>query len=226
MKKIGIFLIVLVFILDCSKEKKEEKKDEKKKDLVKVEKQIEKKPIEKPKKTEPQIPPETPPQPSLVQREEFKKPEVPLPPQPNLPPSLLPDPRLLLTLDDILRITETKRSFERKNLHGIPETSYYTSLYFAPKENENEFGVSVQLWYEDNEVSLKNKYAQHFQTYPNAVEIKGIGDKTFFAFWGDILYISFFEVKKKLIVTLSCGKNICNSDEIYELGKKVSMRLK
>jgi hypothetical protein len=61
-------------------------------------------------------------------------------------------------------------------------------------------------------------------SYPSAVEVAPVAGKTFFAWWDEVLFVTFVQPAKNLVVVLSCGRKHCDSDRLYDLAKKVATR--
>jgi hypothetical protein len=138
-----------------------------------------------------------------------------------LPP--LQDVRLLLTVNDAEEISRGKGALRRTVLPGVPSDADTDSLYYEPTKG-NSYGLGVQVFRSRNAVATRDRFAAMMASYPSAQEIAPVAGRTFFAYWDEVLFVAFIQPPRNLVVVLSCGRNFCDSDSIYELSRKVSAR--
>lgn len=153
--------------------------------------------------------------------------DAPKPPRPApaVKESLLPDLRLLLTATDVTQAGDKKTVFRKRPLPGMAVTPEQDALYYEP-EKDSSYGFGIQVFRERNTLKAKQRFESMFASYPNSVEIAPVAGDTFFAFWDEVLFVSFMHPYNGMIVVLSCGRPYCDSDSLYALSKKVSVRLK
>ena len=144
-------------------------------------------------------------------------------PKPPAPPAQ--DIRLLLTMADIKGIAGDKVRFVRRNLPGVVNSKETEALMFAPEKGD-AFGFSIQVYYDKPGPKARQRFDNLFATYPNAVEIAPVAGRTFFAYFGDVIHVGFLHPMTGKIVVLSCGQKFCDSDQLYELAKKVASRVR
>ena len=144
-------------------------------------------------------------------------------PKDAVPPTQ--DIRLLLTMADIKEIAGDKVRFVRRNLPGVINSKETEALMFAPEKGD-AFGFAIQVYYEKPGPRARQRFDNLFATYPNAVEIAPVAGRTFFAYFGEVIHVGFLHPMTGKIVVLSCGQKFCNSDQLYELAKKVASRVR
>lgn len=150
---------------------------------------------------------------------------LPVPERPKViarPP--MPDLRLIMTINDVMEVAKGKVSFRRTELAGAVHDEDTDALYFEP-EKGTSFGFALQVFRGRDMEMVRNRYSEFLASYPNSQEITPISGKTFFAYWGEVLFIGFVQPSKYMVVIVSCGRNYCDSDGLYELAKKISSRL-
>jgi hypothetical protein len=139
----------------------------------------------------------------------------------------MPDIDRILTPLDVNQIAGKKISFESGvPLPGIPASDTYRSLFYNPKGKKDKFGFGIQIWKLSDPLKAKQKYQDLLYTIPHAQDVIPVANQTLFGYWEDILYISFSSLMDNFVVMISCNREICNSDAIYNLGKLVAGRLK
>jgi len=149
-------------------------------------------------------------------------------PAPAAPPparQMLPDLRLLLTATDVARAADGKTGFRRRGLPGVEASDEQDAIYYEPVKGAS-FGFAIQVFRERDSNRTKQRFESMFASYPNAVEVAPVAGNTFFAYWDEVLFISFMHPYNGLIVVLSCGRRYCDSDSVYELASKVSARIR
>ena len=149
---------------------------------------------------------------------------VPAPIAPPVPArGPLPDVRLLLTAKDIASVAGEKVAFRRVPLPGIPTTDDQDALYFEPEKGAN-FGFAIEVFRGRDQEAVRERYAAMLASYPSATEIAPVAGKTFFAYWDEVLFVTFIQQPRNLVFVLSCGRKFCDSDKLYELARKVGSR--
>jgi hypothetical protein len=152
-------------------------------------------------------------------------------PQPVAPPPVampaprpaMPDLRLLMTANDVSTLAGTKVAFHRSPLAGSTPGDDLDSLYWAPDKG-NDFGFAIQVFRMRDAEAARERFSTMLASYPSATEIAPISGKTFFAYWDEVLFVTFVQPGKNFVYVLSCGRKFCDSDKLYELAKKVASR--
>ncbi|NOZ01867.1 MAG: hypothetical protein GXP54_08270 [Deltaproteobacteria bacterium] len=137
----------------------------------------------------------------------------------------IPDLRLLLTATDVTQNGGGRSAFRRRAMPGMVVTPDQDALYYEP-EKGSSYGFGIQVFHEKNMARAKQRFESMFASYPNSVEIAPVAGNTFFAYWDEVLFVSFMNQHNGLIVVLSCGRPYCDSDSLYALAKKVSSRIR
>jgi len=135
----------------------------------------------------------------------------------------IPDPRLLLTVKDVVDVAG-KKPFHPSMLPGARINEDADSLYYEPEGSTN-FGLGIQLFRTKGAQDLKDRFGQMMASYPSAVDVTPFPTKAFFAYWGDVLFFSFTHSGRSLAVVISCGRKYCDSEELYRLAKTVYSRI-
>lgn len=135
----------------------------------------------------------------------------------------IPDLRLLLTATDLTTLAP-KQAFHKSALAGTAISDNADGLYFAP-EKASTFGVGIQVFRARDASDLRERFSKMTASYPSAVDLKGLSDKAFFAYWGEVLSVGFTHPGRSLAVVVSCGRKFCDSDAIYQLAKTVHSRI-
>jgi hypothetical protein len=135
----------------------------------------------------------------------------------------LPDLRLLLTENDVKAATDGKVPFHRSVLPGSPASEDQDSLYWEPDKGTS-YGFGIQLFRLADPNAVRERYTSLLASYPAATEVTAVAGKTFFAYWGELLYVVFVQPSRNTVFVLSCGRKYCDSDELYDLARKVASR--
>ncbi|MCB9728922.1 MAG: hypothetical protein H6744_13890 [Deltaproteobacteria bacterium] len=149
--------------------------------------------------------------------------EVPAAHQPTAGPVGL-DISRFLNVNDVRRITGDRTLTPNGTLSGIPPSETYGSMYFAPPVRAN-FGVSLQVWIERTRRDANDRFRRMRRDYTNAEDTTVVGPKGFFSYWNDILTISFSDLTKRVVVSVSCNASICRPDQLIALANAVRERL-
>jgi hypothetical protein len=135
----------------------------------------------------------------------------------------LPDLRLLLTANDVSTLAGPKAAFKRSSLPGVLASEDVDSLLYEPEKGA-AYGFGLQVFRGRDAEAVRERYAAMLASYPSAQEIGPISGKTFFAWWDEVLFVTFVQQNKNLVVVVSCGRKFCDSDKLYDLARKVSTR--
>jgi hypothetical protein len=139
------------------------------------------------------------------------------------PRPAMPDLRLLLTANDVSTLAGPKAQFHRSPLAGSTPGDDLDSLYWSPDKG-NDFGFAIQVFRMRDAEAARERFSTMLASYPSATEIAPISGKTFFAYWDEVLFVTFVQPGKNFVYVLSCGRKFCDSDKLYELAKKVASR--
>jgi hypothetical protein len=149
--------------------------------------------------------------------------EAAAPAQPTAgPPGL--DISRYLNINDVRRITGDRTLTPNGTLSGIPASETYNSVYFAPPVRAN-FGVSLQIWVERTRRDANDRFRRMRRDFSNAEDTSAAGPKAFFSYWNDILTVSFSDLTKRIVVSVSCNSSICKPDQLLALANAVRERL-
>jgi hypothetical protein len=129
-----------------------------------------------------------------------------------------------LTITDARKITGEATLSVGKPLAGIEAGARYNSAYFAP-QLRSEFGVSLQVWKERIRRDANDRYNKAKRDYPNAEETTAVAPKAIFSYFGKIMTLTFADLAKSLVVSVSCGDTVCSPDELVSLAKLVRGRI-
>jgi hypothetical protein len=129
-----------------------------------------------------------------------------------------------LTIADVRTLTGDRTLAPAGSLSGIPASDTYNSLYFAPPVRVN-FGLSLQVWKEKTRRDANERYRRMEKEYPNAEDTPAVPPKSFLSQWNDILALSFTDLTKRVIVSVSCHQNVCTPAELVEVAKLVKSRI-
>ncbi len=150
------------------------------------------------------------------------------PERPAKPMALREGPPLnvlnLLSLDDVRVVTESKIPLEEGRLTGVPRSPGYNNIYYADARG-NRFGVAIQVWREDSIRDSRWRFQQLASTYPNVTANQAVTPQTFFSHWDDIYHLVFHNQGRRSSVAVSCGRHICDPEELVELARRVQSRL-
>ena len=134
------------------------------------------------------------------------------------------DPTRFLSLRDVRAITGESTLSAAGGLSGIAPSETYNSAYYA-RATRTKFGVSLQVWKERIRRDTNDRYQQMRRDYPNAEDITGVAPKSFFSVFGDIMTLTFADLTKRTILSVSCSREVCSPDELVSLAKAAKGRL-
>jgi hypothetical protein len=129
-----------------------------------------------------------------------------------------------MTITDARRITEDATLSKGKPLTGIEPGPNYNVSYFAP-QLRSKFGVSVQVWKEKIRRDANDRYRKMKRDFPNAEDTTAISPSALFSHFQGIMSLSFVDLTKSIVVSVSCGDTVCSDDELVALANAVKKRL-
>jgi hypothetical protein len=129
-----------------------------------------------------------------------------------------------MTITDARKITGEATLSVGQPLAGIEPGARYNNAYFAP-QLRSEFGVSLQVWKERIRRDANERYNKAKRDYPNAEETTAVAPKAIFSYFGKIMTLTFADLAKSIVVSVSCGDTVCSPDELVSLAKLVKGRL-
>lgn len=131
----------------------------------------------------------------------------------------------LLSMADVKTVTKTRTRLDRTTLPGIPVHAGYNNIFFRARRWE-QFGVSVQVWKEANGRDARWRYDQMVASYPNVTENESVTKKSFFSYWGEVYHLVFLLEDVNATIGVSCGRKICDPEQLLELATRVRDRAK
>jgi len=129
-----------------------------------------------------------------------------------------------LSVQDVRTLTGERTLTTMGHLKGIPTDESYNSAYFAPSTRSN-FGVALQVWKERIRRDANQRYTQMRADFPNAEDTTALGGKSFISHFDDIVTLTFADLTKRVIVSVSCGQRICTGDQLLSLANAVKEKL-
>ena len=129
-----------------------------------------------------------------------------------------------MTITDARRITGDTTLSKGKPLTGIEPGPNYNVSYFAP-QLRSKFGVSVQIWKEKIRRDANDRYRKMKRDFQNTEDTTAISPSALFSHFQGIMSLSFVDLTKSIVVSVSCGDTVCSGDELVDLAKAVKKRL-
>jgi len=129
-----------------------------------------------------------------------------------------------LSVQDVRTLTGERTLTSMGHLKGISTSEGYNSAYFAPSVRAN-FGVSLQVWKERIRRDANQRYAQMRADFPNAEDTTALGGKSFISYFDDIISLTFADLTKRVIVSVSCSQKICTGDQLLSMANAVKEKL-
>ena len=133
----------------------------------------------------------------------------------------------LLSLREARKMSETKRLTRMGPVVGIEPGERYNSFYFAPPKR-SQFGIAVQVWKERTIGSVNERFNLMKRDYPNTNDTREVAkgsDREFFSNWNDIMSVTVAGMKKRTVVTISCGTKTCSLKQLYEIARATYSRI-
>jgi hypothetical protein len=130
-----------------------------------------------------------------------------------------------LTRNLIKQATGYRPALRPAPLAGQSATPAYNFMRLQPGTRRN-FGVSLQIWREDNPGAQSRFFNELLRQYPEARRARALGDSSFQAGWEELHYLAWLDRKKRYIAVLTCDKRICTKDkQTTALARKLADRL-
>ncbi len=123
-----------------------------------------------------------------------------------------------LPLRKVRELTGQLRMASVGPVPGIKPTPRYNSSLYMPPGRTPTFGVGLQVWREPTRRDVNNRYLRMKGQYTNAEETQALApDKAFFAYYGNIMSLTFMSFGKKRVVSVSCGETVCDQKKLLDL---------
>ncbi len=129
-----------------------------------------------------------------------------------------------MTITEARKITGDATLSKGRPLTGIEPSANYNVSYFAP-QLRSKFGVSVQVWKEKIRRDANDRFRKMKRDYPNAEETKAVPPSAIFSHFQGIMTLSFADLTKSIVVSVSCGDTVCSDQELVDLANAVKKRL-
>ena len=129
-----------------------------------------------------------------------------------------------LSVQDVRTLSGDRTLTSMGHLPGIAAGEAYNSVYFAPSVRAN-FGVSLQVWKERIRRDANQRFTQMRADYPNAEDTTALGGKSFISYFGKIVTLTFADLTKRVVVSVSCGQRICTGDQLLSMANAVKEKL-
>jgi hypothetical protein len=127
---------------------------------------------------------------------------------------------LVLNEPDIRSITGFDGAFETGPLNDEPDTNLYSSQHFRALGQPESFDVALRVWKLDS-AAADERYGELLSTLPQVKEVNEIADRSMRATESQIFGVGFVDVKRGVVVLLTCGQSQCKSiDVLVALGRK------
>ena len=98
----------------------------------------------------------------------------------------------------------------RNRLAGIPRSTTYDSMHVHPTGTGAHHGAAVQVWLHADDAAARRAWDRDLSRYPSAVEAPGVGEASFRAYRGGILYLHFLSEKHRAVVSVTCDLLLCS----------------
>jgi hypothetical protein len=129
-----------------------------------------------------------------------------------------------LSVQNVRTLTGERTLTSMGRLKGIETGEGYNSIYFAPSVRSN-FGVSLQVWKERIRRDANQRYTKMRADFPNPEDTTALGGKSFISYFDDIISLTFADLTKRVIVSVSCSQKICTGDQLLSLANAVKEKL-
>ena len=129
-----------------------------------------------------------------------------------------------MTITQARKITGDATLSKGRPLTGIEPSATYNVSYFAP-QLRSKFGVSVQVWKEKIRRDANERFRKMKRDFPNAEETKAVPPSAIFSHFQGIMTLSFTDLTKSIVVSVSCGDTVCSDQELVDLANAVKKRL-
>ena len=125
---------------------------------------------------------------------------------------------------DIRKLLSNDTLVEEGGLSGIAPSEGYNSVYFAPPVRST-FGVAVQVWRDKTRRDANVRFRRMRAQYANAEDTTAPTAKSFVSQWDDILTLTFANLTKRVVVSVSCSTTICKPAQLLSVAKAISAKL-
>ena len=125
---------------------------------------------------------------------------------------------------DLRKLVSNDTLVEEGGLSGIPASEGYNSVYFAPPVRST-FGVSVQVWKDKTRRDANVRFRRMRAQYANAEDTTAPTAKSFVSQFDEILTLSFANLTKRIVVSVSCSTAICKPPQLLAVAKSISAKL-
>jgi len=125
---------------------------------------------------------------------------------------------------DIRKLLSNDTLVEEGGLSGIAPSEGYNSVYFAPPVRST-FGVAVQVWRDKTRRDANVRFRRMRSQYANAEDTTAPTAKSFVSQWDDILTLTFANLTKRVVVSVSCSTTICKPAQLLSVAKAISAKL-
>ena len=125
---------------------------------------------------------------------------------------------------DLRKLLSNDTLVEEGPLVGIAPSESYNSLYYAPPVRSS-FGVSVQLWRDKTRRDANVRFRRMRAQYANAEDTTAPSAKSFVSQWDDILTLTFANLTKRIVVSVSCSTKLCKPAQLLAVAKSISDKL-
>ena len=146
------------------------------------------------------------------------------PPAPAEPKRPVLDVARFLPVKDLRTLTGERTLAAKGQLAGIPATETYNSAYFAPSKR-SEFGVSLQVWKERIRRDVNQRFERMRADFPNAEDTTAIGPKGFISYYDDIVTLTFADLSRRVVASVSCSQKICTGEQLLSVANAVNEKL-
>jgi hypothetical protein len=129
-----------------------------------------------------------------------------------------------ITQAELRKLVGNDTLVQEGGLSGIQPSDRYNSVYFAPPVRSS-FGVSVQMWRDKTRRDANVRFRRMRTQYANAEDTTAPTAKSFVSQWDDILILSFADLTKRTVVSVSCSMEICKPPQLLSLAKAINGKL-
>jgi|GEM_PF-2848295 len=135
-----------------------------------------------------------------------------------------------LQLDRIMPLAVASEILGKGNLRdkgmlpGIAAAGGYSSVYYDI--NSKDYGVALQIWRDLTPRETEDRFRRVRLQHPNADDVQSLKPlKAFYAGYFGIQSLTFARPDKMLVVTLSCGEELCDHAALLKLAQAAQNRL-
>ena len=129
-----------------------------------------------------------------------------------------------ITQADVRKIVSNDTLVQEGGLSGIEPSDRYNSVYFALPVRSS-FGISVQIWRDKTRRDANTRFRRMRAQYANAEDSTAPTAKSFFSQWDEILTLSFADLTKRIVVSVSCSAKLCKPKQLMALAEFISGKI-